>query len=105
MSEIGPMIEKHKFFPDRTNVEFAQITGNNTIRMRVWERGSGITFACGTGACATAVAAINKGLVSKDSPVIINMDGGSLSIEWKNKTNQVIMTGEATHVFDGEINL
>ena len=105
LSEIGPMIENHKFFPDRTNVEFAQITGNNTIRMRVWERGSGITFACGTGACATAVAAINKGLVSKDSPVIINMDGGSLSIEWKNKTNQVIMTGEATHVFDGEINL
>ena len=105
LSEIGPMIENHKFFPDRTNVEFAQITGNNTIRMRVWERGSGITFACGTGACATAVAAINKGLVSKDSPVIINMAGGSLSIEWKNKTNQVIMTGEATHVFDGEINL
>ena len=105
LSEIGPMIENHKFFPDRTNVEFAQITGNNTIRMRVWDRGSGISFACGTGACATAVAAINKGLVSKDSPVIINMDGGSLSIEWKNKTNQVIMTGEATHVLDGEINL
>lgn len=97
---VGPIIEHDPLFPDRTNVEFAQMTAPDTIRMRVWERGSGITQACGTGACATAVAAATTGRASKTS--IICMDGGTLRIEWDDE-NHIQMTGPATKVFDGMI--
>ncbi|MDR0892627.1 MAG: diaminopimelate epimerase [Mediterranea sp.] len=98
---IGPKLEHHPAFPDRTNVEFAQIVAPGTIRMRVWERGSGITMACGTGACATAVAASLRGLAGRKSDVI--MDGGTVTIEWNEATGHVLMTGPATKVFDGVI--
>lgn len=100
---IGPKIENHPLFPGRINVEFAQILGEGRIRMRVWERGSGITQACGTGACATAVAAFYTGRAGRKSTII--MDGGSLNIEWDVATNHVLMTGEATKVFDGKIEI
>lgn len=101
LEEIGPKLEKHPLFPDRTNVEFAQVISKDTIRMRVWERGSGITQACGTGACATAVAAFINGLTERKSDII--MDGGTVTIEWDETTGHILMTGPATKVFDGEI--
>lgn len=98
---IGPALERHPFFPGRVNVEFAQVLGEGRIRMRVWERGSGITQACGTGACATAVAAALTGRAGRKSEIV--MDGGTLVIEWDESTQHVYMTGGATRVFDGEI--
>lgn len=98
---IGPQLENYHLFPDRTNVEFAQIVGKDTIRMRVWERGSGITQACGTGACATAVAAVLHGLAGRKCDII--MDGGTVTIEWEEATGHILMTGPATKVFDGEM--
>lgn len=98
---IGPVLENHSYFKDRINVEFAQIQTNGDIRMRVWERGSGITQACGTGACATAVAAFINKKSGRTSNVV--MDGGTLTIEWDEKSNHIFMTGSATKVFDGEI--
>lgn len=103
LSDIGPKLENHPLFPGRINVEFAQVLGEGKIRMRVWERGSGITQACGTGACATAVAAFRSGRAGRKSVII--MDGGSLTIEWDIATNHIRMTGEATKVFDGEIEI
>lgn len=97
---IGPTLEHHPLFPDRVNVEFAQIKSDGTIRMRVWERGSGITMACGTGACATAVAAAFSQDHGRESDII--MDGGTLHIEWRKQDNRVYMTGPAVIVFDGE---
>lgn len=97
---IGPKLENHPLFPGRINVEFAQVLSDGKIRMRVWERGSGITQACGTGACATAVAASLTGRSGRKS--IIIMDGGSLEIEWDIATKHVLMIGAATKVFDGE---
>ena len=101
LPENGPELENHHLFPDRTNVEFAQIVCKDTIRMRVWERGSGITQACGTGACATAVAAFIKELTGRKSDII--MDGGTVTIEWDEASGHILMTGPATKVFDGEI--
>jgi diaminopimelate epimerase len=101
LPNIGPKLEHYPLFPDRTNVEFAQLTAAGVLRMRVWERGSGITQACGTGACATAVAAMQGGLVERKCEVV--MDGGSVFIEWQAETNRVLMTGPATTVFKGEI--
>ncbi|MCD8310713.1 MAG: diaminopimelate epimerase [Prevotellaceae bacterium] len=98
---IGPKLENHPFFPQRINVEFAQLLGNGRIRMRVWERGSGITQACGTGACATAVAASWTGRAGDRSEIV--MDGGTLVIERDKQTGHVLMTGPATIVFEGEI--
>lgn len=103
LSEVGPLLENHQQFPDRTNVEFAQVLSPDKIRMRVWERGSGITQACGTGACATAVAAILQGKTGRTAEVI--MDGGPLSIHWDEKSDKVYMTGEAVKVFEGEIEI
>lgn len=94
----GPMAEKHNRFPDRSNIEFARIVGRNEVEMRVWERGSGETMACGTGACATAVAAISKGFVSND--VIVHLLGGDLHISIDDQ-GHVLMTGQATTVFEG----
>lgn len=100
LSDIGPKLENHPFFPGRINVEFAQVLEEGKIRMRVWERGSGITQACGTGACATAVAAFLTGRMGRKTSIV--MDGGTLSIEWDTESNHVFMTGGATKVFDGE---
>ena len=97
----GSRLENHPAFPERCNIEFAQVLSDGTIRVRVWERGSGITMACGTGACATAVAAALTGRSSRTSQIV--MDGGTLSIEWRQTDNHVYMTGPATFVFDGEI--
>jgi diaminopimelate epimerase len=95
----GPLLEKHPAFPQRCNIEFAHLQGDGTIRMRVWERGSGITMACGTGACATAVAAMHYGYTSRKTAVV--MDGGALTIEWSSTDNHVYMTGPAAFVFEG----
>ncbi len=103
VSKVGPVLEHHPLFPERVNVEFAQVLANGEIRMRVWERGSGITQACGTGACATAVAAAVNNKAGRTSKII--MDGGDLTIEWKEQDNHVYMTGPATKVFDGIIEL
>ena len=101
VGEKGRALEFHPAFPQRCNIEFACIQEDNTIRVRVWERGSGITQACGTGACATAVAAVLTGRT--DRKCSICMDGGTLSIEWRETDNHVYMTGPAQFVFDGEI--
>ena len=105
LPEIGPELENHHLFPDRTNVEFAQIVCKDTIRMRVWERGSGITQACCTGACASAVALIAHGRAQKGDKIQIQMDGGTLTIEWNPTDNHVYMTGNAVTVFEGSIKL
>ncbi|MGN1375915.1 MAG: diaminopimelate epimerase [Prevotella sp.] len=101
VAETGKLLETHKAFPGRCNIEFAQILPNGEIRTRVWERGSGITMACGTGACATAVAAAKTGRAGNKSSIV--MDGGTLSIEWSKANNHVYMTGGAEFVFEGEI--
>lgn len=98
----GPLLERHERFPGRTNVEFAQVKPDDRIRMRVWERGSGITQACGTGACATAVAAMHAGRCGRS--VTVDMDGGSLEIDWHVNDGHVYMTGEARTVYEGTIN-
>lgn len=100
---IGPLLERHPLFPGRINVEFAQKLNNNKVRMRVWERGSGITMACGTGACATAVAGSIIGETGREVEII--MDGGSLNIKWDEESDKVYMTGDAVTVFEGEIAL
>jgi len=100
VSEIGPVLECHPSFPQRCNIEFARVEPDGGIRTRVWERGSGITMACGTGACATAVAACVTGKAGRKSSII--MDGGTLDIEWRESDNHVYMTGPAAFVFDGE---
>lgn len=101
LEKIGPIFEKHAMFPERVNTEFVQILNKKEVNMRVWERGSGETLACGTGACATAVACILNGKTEEE--VIIHLLGGDLKIEYDKKTNHVFMTGPATIVFDGEI--
>lgn len=101
LSHFGPILEHHDVFPQRCNIEFAQILNDGTIRMRVWERGSGITLACGTGACATAVAAKLTGRAGDESN--IQMDGGLLNIKWDEDTNHILMTGPAAISFEGEI--
>ena len=97
---VGPQLETHAIFPDRANIEFASVEGPADIRMRVWERGSGETMACGTGACATAVAAALTGRAGRD--VTIHLRGGDLKIRWDEASNHIFMTGPATEVFTGE---
>jgi len=96
---IGPLIETHSVFPRKINVEFVQVINQQKVRMRVWERGAGITMACGTGACATLVAAVLNGVT--DRQAIVELDGGELFIEW-GQDNHVYMSGPATEVFRGE---
>lgn len=101
IARYGKVLERDASFPERCNIEFAQLTADGAIRTRVWERGSGITMACGTGACATAVAAAHT--KRSDRKSLIRMDGGDLEIEWREEDNHVYMTGPAEIVFDGEI--
>lgn len=100
---IGPYFENHTVFPKRTNTEFVEVLDRNTVNMRVWERGSDETLACGTGACATTVACILND--KTENEVTVHLLGGDLKIRWDRETNQVYMTGPATVVFDGEITL
>lgn len=96
----GSVLENHPMWPERANIEFAQVLSPTDIKMRVWERGSGETMACGTGACATAVAAAVTGRADRE--VTIHLLGGDLHIRWDEATNHIFMTGPATIVFDGE---
>ena len=105
IEKIGPSFESHVFFPDRVNTEFVKVIDNHTVQMRVWERGSGETLACGTGACAVAVASILNGHVDGTQPVTVKLLGGDLEIFWDRDDNLVYMTGPAATVFDGEIDL
>ena len=97
VSGQGPLLEHDPLFPEGTNVEFASLVGPDHLRMRVWERGTGITLACGSGACATAVAAHRRGLTGRT--VMLDLDGGRLDIDWRD--DGVWMTGPTAHVFDG----
>ena len=101
----GPEFETHATFPDRTNTEFIVVKDETHLLMRVWERGSGETLACGTGTCASAVAAILNGHAKKDTDVDVSLLGGRLTIRWSGEDNHVYMTGEATEVFSGEIEI
>lgn len=103
ISKYGKILERDEAFPQRCNIEFAQLTAEGEVRTRVWERGSGITWACGTGACATAVASFLTGRT--DRRVKILMDGGTLEIEWNEDDNHIYMTGPAAISFEGEIEL
>lgn len=103
IARYGRLLERDAHFPERCNIEFAQMQKDGSIRTRVWERGSGITMACGTGACATAVAAAKTHRIGRES--LIRMDGGDLHIEWSDADGHVYMTGPAAIVFDGEIEL
>lgn len=101
IEKYGPIIEKNPIFPNRTNVEFVEVIDKNNIKVRVWERGVGETFACGTGACAAVVASGLNGYTGEN--VTVNLPGGKLQIEW-GKDNHIYMQGTATKVFDGTIN-
>lgn len=113
VAKIGPLMERHASFPEGVNVEFVSATGPNALRMRVWERGSGVTMACGTGACASAAAAVGTGLVDAGEPVIVQLDGGDLVVKVmpesegaeQGKRFRVFMTGPAVTVFCGEVEL
>ena len=103
VARYGKALEIDSLFPERCNIEFAQILDNGKIRTRVWERGSGITMACGTGACATAVAAAITGRATRKSEIV--MDGGTLHIEWNEADNHVYLSGPAAFAFEGEVAL
>ncbi len=100
VSMLGPQLETHKLFPERANIGFAQIIGENRIRLKVWERGAGLTLACGSGACAALVAAARRGLTGRKADVIV--DGGSLTIEWQ-RDGHVMMTGDVAQSFAGTL--
>lgn len=101
LNEIGPKLEHDPVFPQRCNIEFAQILDPEHIRMRVWERGTGITQACGSGACATLVAAVRRGLTQRKAT--IQLDGGDLMVEWRESDGHVILSGGATTSFTGTL--
>ena len=103
VARYGKILEYDPLFPERCNIEFAEVLPSGAIRTRVWERGSGITMACGTGACATAVAAAITGRASRESDIV--MDGGTLHIEWNEQDDHVYMTGPAAFAFEGEVAL
>jgi diaminopimelate epimerase len=107
VAKDGPVIENHSRFPNRVNAGFMQVVDRQTIRLRVWERGAGETLACGTGACAAAVVGIRRGLL--DTPVHVDTRGGRLTIVWDgldaDSPRPVMMTGPATRVYEGEIEI
>ena len=100
IEEIGPKFENHVRFPERINTEFVKIIDRKNVKMRVWERGTGETLACGTGCCATTVACILNGLT--DDEITVHVRGGDINVKWDKETNHVFMTGPAEFVFDGE---
>ncbi len=100
IATMGPAIEQHPMFPNRVNAEFVQVLAPDHLKMRVWERGAGETLACGTGACATLVAAVMRGLAVREAKV--DLRGGSLQIHWQPDSGTVLLTGEAAFVFEGE---
>lgn len=104
LEKIGPSFENHPLFPQRVNTEFIEVLSENTLKMRVWERGSGETWACGTGACAAAVAACLNGYCRRNSEITVKLKGGDLSIVWRDD-GHVIMRGPAVTVFEGEIDI
>jgi len=101
--KYGPVLETHPAFPKKANIEFVNVLSRDRLRMRVWERGSGVTMACGTGSCAVLVAANLCGLADRRAAIVL--DGGELVDEWDAETGHVFMTGPATHVFDGDYDL
>ncbi len=101
LDRFGPMVENHPLFPERANVSLAHVSSRYHIRLRVWERGAGITKACGTAACAALVAAHRRRLTGRKATV--ELDGGELGIEWREEDNHVIMNGPVTHEFDGTL--
>ena len=101
VQQVGPMIEHHRLFPERTNVGFAEIVSRDRIRLRVWERGVGETRACGTGACAALVAAARRNLT--DRQVTVELPGGELQIEWREEDDHVLMTGPIEVEFTGSL--
>ena len=103
IDKIGPIIENYKYFPQKTNVEFVQILDKNLIKVRVWERGSGETLACGTGSCAAVIAGVTNNLTKRKVKVLLQ--GGELEIDWNEQDNNVYMKGIATKVFDGTIEI
>jgi len=103
VAELGPKLEHHPLFPARINVEFVSALAPDHLRMRVWERGAGITRACGTGACATAVAAHRRGLTGRDVNIVL--DGGTLNIQWRAGDDHVLMTGPSSLSYAGEVDL
>lgn len=103
LEDIGPLFESHEVFPERVNTEFIRLIDESTLEMRVWERGSGETLACGTGACASVVAAVLNGLTKEE--VIVKLLGGDLKIHYKQDENIVYMTGPCSKVFEGEIDI
>ena len=103
MEKTGPFFENHECFPERTNTEFVEVLDRNHVFMRVWERGTGETLACGTGCCATAVACVLNGLT--EETVTVKLLGGELEIFWDREKNTVFMTGPAVTVFEGEIDI
>ena len=102
LEKIGPPIEHHELFPHRVNTEFVQVIDESTLKMRVWERGSGETYACGTGTCATVVAAVLNGVCKHDEDILVHLVGGDLTINYRSD-GTVIMTGAAVHVYTGEV--
>lgn len=104
LEKLGPLFEHHAIFPDRVNTEFVRVIDDHTLQMRVWERGSGETLACGTGACATTVAAVLNGYCPQGDPILVKLRGGDLTITYQ-ADGTVMMTGPAEEVFQGEINL
>jgi diaminopimelate epimerase len=103
--ELGPQIERHSAFPAKTNVEFIEVHAPDRLRMRVWERGCGETWACGTGACASVVAAVINGHVQHGTNVTVSLNGGDLTINWPDADSAVLMTGAATTVYRGMLRL
>lgn len=103
LEELGPRLERHPWFPKRANVEFVQVLARDHLQVRVWERGTGVTLACGTGACAAAVAMMDQELCERE--VTVSLPGGDLEIEWDPAGNHVFMTGPAVEVFTGEIGI
>lgn len=103
LEKLGPRVENHAIFPEKVNVEVAHVLERDRVRMRVWERGVGITRACGTGACAVVVAGVRRGLT--DRRATVELDGGELEIEWRESDNHVLMTGPVAESFRGEIEI
>lgn len=103
IAALGPLAEHHPLFPEKTNVEFVHIIDRNTMRMRVWERDTGITMACGSAACGTMVAAFRRDLVDRKCEIIL--DGGSLFFDWRENDGHLFMTGPVTFVFEGQVDI